>query len=314
MTVARTSDSDPINQSRQPVSFHRRGNRALLISKTAGARVDCTPDMARALSEGFVQPEVTTICRRKESTHSGQLLTEEPAWTFSPCRRPVQHIDSPVGVSLAVVSVDEQSYHVWSESQSEAEALLLLSHEPYVYAYSTQFARVIWDTSQGLVEHFPDIIVEMADGQRWILDVRPRELRSQAFLAKAYLTQQWCTSHGLKYGLVGRHPRDIIALHRMASHYRDTGPQVWAVSAQILDVLLASGPMAIRDAANRNRIAPREAMQAVLFLVGHGRVRIDTWSSIDDTCWIEPIDEQSPGLATLEVVTGLEIRPNEEAR
>lgn len=308
MTVASNSDNDSVRQARKPLAFHRRGSRALLISSVKGVRLDPTLSLTHLIASRFVEPRVTTICRRKEVTDHGQALLDEPAWAFSPCRRPVQHPDSATGVSLCVVTVDQQKYHVWSESQGENQALLLLSHEPRVYCYVTQFARIVWDTGRGFVEHFPDILVEMIDGRRVILDVRPRELWDTAFLAKAYLTQQWCASRGMTYGLVDRQPREVIALHRMADHYRDVDTPVWKTAAVVLDILHDKGSMAIRDVALYGSLATRECMKAVLFLVSYGRIRVDVWSQFHDTCFIEPTSEGPREFSILDVAHGLEIR------
>jgi len=308
MTVASPSDNDSVRQARKPLAFHRRGNRALLISKMTGARLDPTASLARLMTRRPVEPQVTTIRRCKEVTDRGQTLLDEPAWAFSPCRRPVQHQDSATGVTLCVVTVNEQKYHVWSESQGENQALLLLSHEPRVHCYVTQFARVVWDTGRGLVEHFPDILVEMIDGRRVILDVRPAELWDTTFLAKAYLTQQWCASLGMTYGLVGRQPRELIAMHRFADHHRDADTPVWKTAAVLLDILHEKGSMAIRDLAFCASLSTRVCRVAVLFLLSHGQIRVDVWSHFDDTCWVEPTSEESRDFLILDVAHGLEMR------
>ena len=268
---------------RDDVTFHRRGGKAVLVEGNRGKKVTATPQIALASVEAGIAPTVTCRNNGKTVTDDGEQLSQPLIASFSAVRRPVQHLDSPVGVRLNAVTSGGAKYAVWSESQLESQVLLCVAQEQAVVGYVAQFALFTWETPWGNIEHFPDIFVELRNGYRVIIDVRPESLWDEVFLTKAWMTARWATTEGIGYAIAGAIPAAQAALRRLAHGYKYAAGKI-AEAAEMIYQQRHTQPQAfVATLARDCELAPSVALAAVLQLVARGLVDVDVWTRYDET-------------------------------
>lgn len=281
MTQRRSSAGAGRHSERDRLTFHRKGNKSLFITREPGSPITASAEIAQWIDANKVRPSVTCRCRMKEQVDEGEQLLTEPAEVFSPVRRPVRHTDSQTGVSLHMQQTEAGAFAVWGESGPEEHTSVLLSQQLAVRTHVTQFTRLLWDTPLGHVEHYPDVLVELRNDDRLVLDVRPRGRWDSAFLAKAYMTAQWAHGLGIRYGIVDSSDVASVKVRLEARRFRDAGDPI-AAAAQILWEIGLNAPGAfVEDLARHGGIDLPIAKPAILSLVAQGRAVVNVWSQFD---------------------------------
>lgn len=276
---------------RDRVTFHRHGNKSVLVEGIPGSKITASPQIALASVGAGIAPTVTCRNNGKTLTDDGEQLSDQSISSFSAVRRPVQHLDSPVGVRLNAVTTAQAKYAVWSESQLEAQVLLCLAQEQAVVGYVTQFARFTWELPLGNIEHFPDIFVELRNGYRVIIDVRPESLWDEAFLTKAWMTARWATKAGIGYAITGAIPAAQVALRLLAHHFKYAAGEIAEAAELIYERRNCPPRIFVATLARDCGLATRVALAGVLQLVARGQMHVDVWTRYDETTEVHFLGE-----------------------
>ncbi len=72
------------------------------------------------------------------------------------------------------------------------------------YGYESVAIPYVSNTRSGKTRRYlPDFLVNMADGSRWLVEVKPSKKLQQAVVKKKMLAgQRWCEEHGATYKFI----------------------------------------------------------------------------------------------------------------
>jgi len=296
------------HSARDRTTYHRRGSKTVLITRERAATLTAFPELAHWVTVNNVLPSVMCRCHKKDRVDEGEQLLAEPAEVFSHVRRPVRHTDSRTGVSLHTQQTEEGAFAVWGESSPEVHTSVLLSQQYAVLTHVTQFARLLWGTPWGYVEHYPDVLVEMRNGERVILDVRPRDGWSASFLAKAYMTWHWARGLGIRYGLVDSPEVASILVRVAARPYRDAGDPIAAAASTLWHAGINRPGAFVEDLARSSALELPLAKAAILSLVAQGLADVTVWNRFDHSSQVHCLHPTDDTLHDINITWGEQLR------
>jgi hypothetical protein len=177
-----------------------------------------------------------------------------------------------------------------------------------VHTHVTQFTRLLWDTPLGHVEHYPDVLVELRNDDRLVLDVRPRGGWDGAFLAKAYMTAQWAHGLGIGYGVVDSSDVASMMVRLAARPYRDTGDPTAAAAHILWEIGLDSPGAFVEDLARHGGVDLSIAKIAILSLVAQGRAVVKVWGQFDHSSQVDCLHPTDYTLQDMNITWGEQLR------
>ncbi|MFI5804469.1 TnsA-like heteromeric transposase endonuclease subunit [Streptomyces sp. NPDC051561] len=161
----------------------------------------------------------------------------------------------------------------------EEQRLLLALDFLRVREVLPQPFRLSFEHSEGRAEHIPDFLVVMADGGRWVLDVRPRALVGDADELKFAATGELTTACGWRYAVVtGWRPHVWSVLDALSAQRR---PVDDPLGLQVELLAAAKEPVAFGDLVQATRL-PVVARAHALHLIWHGRLAIELAEPLSD--------------------------------
>lgn len=168
--------------------------------------------------------------------------------------------------------------HVWTESQAERHALMLVDFEGKAKAVIAQPFCIVFGREISLRCHFPDFALIHRDGSVTVVDVRPEPLRDERATLQFDLTRQVCTDIGWGYQVIGSLPRiladnlSFLSCRRLA-RFEPTGEMRSRILAAATDGATRDHLLRAGDWRYPGRAAPW-----VDFLTWHRDLDFEIWT------------------------------------
>ena len=283
-------DGEGFCRSRTPAIVHRKGAQSRK-APSSGPRPSESKEIQDALLRcpGDIEALAdATVCTMwvagVEHEGGGQALGLAPVDSIDPARRPTQGPRSVNRIHLVALGGVDGLTQVWAESNLERQHLVNLAWMGPPVAVATQPCLLTWRTSDDrYVVHYPDMLVEHADGHRWLCDVRPTGRWDNQFVLKCLLTAAWCARQGIGYRVWADMPParmvNLFALQR----YKSVSGQV-REQADRLEALLTE-PHSI--AGLKSLLGGNDkVIEPLRHLMWHRRVHFDINSVVRGSTWL----------------------------
>ncbi|MFD9226127.1 TnsA-like heteromeric transposase endonuclease subunit [Streptomyces sp. NPDC060064] len=171
----------------------------------------------------------------------------------------------------------------------EEQRLLLVLDFLQVQEVLPQPFRMEFAHDQGRSEHTPDFLAVMADGSRWLFDVRPGCLVKEADALKFAASVEAAFSCGWRYAVVTGWLRHVLSVLDALSAQRRRLDDPLGLQAEVM-AGTAAGPVAFGELVRRTSL-PAVARAHALHLLWHRRLGADLGRPLDDDSMVWPVDE-----------------------
>ncbi|MGV4987155.1 TnsA-like heteromeric transposase endonuclease subunit [Streptomyces sp. NRAIS4] len=178
--------------------------------------------------------------------------------------------------------------HHGFESLEEQRLLLILDflrvQEVLPQPFRGEFAQ-----AEGRTEHTPDFLAVMADGSRWLFDVRPGHLIKEADALKFAAAAEAAFASGWRYAVVTGWPRHVWSVLDALSAQRWHLDDLLGLQAEVLREA-AAGPTTFGELVCHTSL-PAVARAHALHLLWHRRLGVDPGLPLDDGSLVWPTGE-----------------------
>lgn len=167
-----------------------------------------------------------------------EQLLEHCTYELLELRRPTAYMYDRKTSGRFAFSSELGRYGVWFESLVEREWLTEVRWREQPAFVATQACSLAWNIEGVTIEHIPDMIFELGDGQRVVCDAHLLDddgHEDPDFLAKARLTAAFCESVGWAYRMGGAIPAQRMTNLNHINAFADTSMRLKLIALELTE-------------------------------------------------------------------------------